>query len=74
MLDLGKDNSQRFDAQLFSAMLSFLRYALLSHLDEMQNTGFKGFDQLAEEAAQITYVQRPWWSFRGLFARFIKDL
>ncbi len=69
MLDLGKDHSQGFDARVFSVSLSFLRYTLFSYHNEMQNTGFKGvlIDQLAEEVAQITYVQRLWQFFRGLF-------
>ena len=61
---------QSFDAQVFSATLSLLRYAVLSHLNEAENTGSKGilFEHLADEAAQVTYVQRLWQFFRSLFS------
>ena len=53
-----------------SATLSLLRYAVLSHLNEAENTGSKGilFEHLADEAAQVTYVQRLWQFFRSLFS------
>jgi hypothetical protein len=70
LIGLGKDHSQNFDAQVFAATISFLRYAVLSYLNEAENTGSKGilFEHLADEAAQITYVQRLWQFFRTLFA------
>ena len=70
LLGLGKDHSQHFDAQVFAATVSFLRYAVLSYLNEVENTGSKDtlFECLADEAAQITYVQRLWHFFRALFA------
>jgi hypothetical protein len=70
LLRLGKEQSQNFDAQVFTATISLLRYAVLSHLTEAENTGSKGilFEHLADEAAQITYVQRLWQFFRSLFA------
>ena len=70
LLGLGKEQSQNFDAQVFSATLSLLRYAVLSHLNEAENTGSKGilFEHLADEAAQVTYVQRLWQFFRSLFS------
>ncbi|MFC1812333.1 transposase [Thermodesulfobacteriota bacterium] len=70
LMGLGKDHSQNFDAQVFAATISFLRYAVLSYLNEVENTGSKGilFEHLADEAAQITYVQRLWQFFRSLFA------
>ncbi len=70
LLDLGKDHSQHFDAQVFAASLSFLRYAVLSYLNEAENTSSKGilFEHLADEAAQITYVQKIWQFFRALFS------
>jgi hypothetical protein len=69
-LGLGKEQGQSFDAQVFSATLSLLRCAVLSHLNETENTGSKGilFEHLADEAAQVTYVQRLWQFFRGIFA------
>jgi len=70
LMGLGKDHSQNFDAQVFAATISFLRYAVLSYLNEVENTGSKGilFEHLADEAAQISYVQRLWQFFRALFA------
>lgn len=70
LLGLGKEQSQSFEAQGFAATVSFLRYAVLSHLNEVENTGSKGmlFEHLAEQAAQVTYVQRLWQFFRRLFA------
>lgn len=70
MLALGKEQSQSFEAQVFAATVSFLRYAVLSHLNEAENTNSKGilFEHLVDEAAQVTYVQRLWQLFRHLFA------
>jgi len=70
LLALGKDQSQSFEAQVFAATISFLRYAVLNHLNEAENTGSKGilFEHLVDEAAQVTYVQRLWQFFRHLFA------
>ena len=70
MLRLGKEQSQNFNAQVFAATLSLLRYSVLNHLNEAENTGSKGilFEHLADEAAQITYIQRLWQFFRSLFA------
>jgi hypothetical protein len=70
LLGLGKEQSQSFDAQVFAATLSLLRYAVLSHLNETENTRSKGilFEHLADEAAQVTYVQRLWQFFRSLFS------
>ena len=68
-MGLGKDHSQNFDAQVFAATVSFLRYVVLSQLNEAENTGSKGilFEHLADEAAQITYVQRLWQFFSPIF-------
>ena len=70
LMGLGKDHSRNFDAQVFAATISFLRYAVFSYLNEAENTGSKGilFEHLVDEAAQITYVQRIWQFFRALFA------
>lgn len=70
LLALGKEQSQNFEAQVFAATISFLRYAVLSHLNETENTASKGilFEHLADQAAQVTYVQRLWQFFRRLFA------
>ena len=76
LLRLGKEQSQNFDAQVFAATLSLLRYAVLSHLNEAENTGSKGilFEHLADEAAQITYVKDCGSSFAACFGQFFKDL
>jgi hypothetical protein len=70
LLALGKEQGQSFEAQVFAATISFLRYAVISHLNEAENTGSKGilFEHLVDDAAQVTYVQRLWQFFRRLFA------
>ena len=69
-LGLGKEQSQNFNAQVFAATVSMLRYAVLSHLNEAENTQSRGilFDHLTDEVAQVTYVQRLWQFFRKLFS------
>lgn len=69
LLELGKEQSNHFNAQVFSTTLSFLRYNLLNFLNEKENDGTTGdlFQELADETATITYSQRLWDFFRGLF-------
>lgn len=69
LLGLGKEQSNHFNAQVFSTTLSFLRYNLLNFLNEKENNRTTGdlFQQLADEYATITYSQRLWDFFRGLF-------
>jgi len=69
MLELGKDQSNNFNAQVFATTASFLRYNLLNFLNERNNHGTMGslFEQLADDFAVITYSQRLWAFFRGLF-------
>lgn len=69
LLGLGKEQSNHFNAQVFSTTLSFLRYNLLNFLNEKENDGTTGdlFEQLVDEYATITYSQRLWDFFRGLF-------
>jgi hypothetical protein len=69
LLGLGKDQSNDFNAQVFSSAISFLRYNLLNFLNEKENYGTTGdlFGQLVDETATITYAQRLWDFFRGLF-------
>jgi hypothetical protein len=66
---LGKDQSNDFNAQVFSSTTSFLRYNLLNFLNEKENYTTTGdlFRQLVDETAIITYAQRLWEFFRGLF-------
>ena len=69
LLDLGKDQSNSFKAQVFATTVSFLRYAVLNYLNETEHKRSPGnlFEHLVDEAAQITYAQRLWEFFRGLF-------
>lgn len=69
ILDLGKEQSNNFQAQIFATTNSFLRYALLNYLNERQYKAGTGplFETLADEAAPITYARRLWDFFRGLF-------
>lgn len=69
LLGLGKDHSNDFNAQVFSTMVSFLRYNLLNFLNEKENCGTIGdlFQDIVDESATITYGQRLWAFFRGLF-------
>lgn len=69
LLGLGKDHSNDFNAQVFSTMASFLRYNLLNFLNEKENFGTIGnlFQDIVDESGIITYGQRLWEFFRGLF-------
>jgi len=69
MLDLGKDQSNSFQAQVFATSVSFLRYAVLNYLNENENSRSPGslFENLVDETAHITYAQKLWDFFRGLF-------
>ena len=70
LLRLGKDQSNDFNAQVFSTTASFLRYNLLNFLNEKENCNTMGelFQNLIDESATITYGQRLWDFFRGLFS------
>ena len=69
LLGLGKDQNNDFNAQVFSTTESFLRYNVLNFLNEKENCNTIGdlFQDLADESATITYAQRLWDFFRGLF-------
>jgi hypothetical protein len=69
LLGLGKDQSNDFNAQVFSTMASFLRYNLLNFLNEKDNYGTIGdlFRDIVDESGIISYGQRLWEFFRGLF-------
>jgi len=49
--------------------VNFLQYNLLNFLNETDNYGTTGnlFHKLVDESATITYAQRLWDFFRGLF-------
>jgi hypothetical protein len=73
---LGKDQSNDFNAQVFSTTASFLRYNLLNFLNEKENCNTMGdlFQSLVDESATITYAQRLWNYFRGLFSVAISKI
>jgi hypothetical protein len=70
MLSLGKEQSSDFNAQVFSTMASFLRYNMLMYLNEKENYLTLGelFANLVDDSALITYADRLWEFFRGLFS------
>ena len=70
ILGLGKDQSNDFNAQVFSTAASFLRYNLLNFLNEKENCNTMGdlFQSLVDESATITYARRLWDFLRGLFS------
>ena len=69
LLDLGKDQSNDFNAQVFSTTVSFLRYNLLSFLNETENHATMGtlFESLVDDSVVISYAHRLWDFFQGLF-------
>ena len=70
MLDLGKEQSTNFNAQVCCTTFSFLRYNLLSYLNIIQKYPTLGilFESIADSSAVISYAGRLWDFFRGLFA------
>ncbi len=76
MLGLGKDHSNDFNAQVFATTASFIRYNLLNYLNEQENHATLGvlFEHLADDYAVITYSQRLWNFFRGLFLISFKTI
>ena len=69
LLDLGKDQSNDFNAQVFAATVSFIRYNMLNYLNNFDNYATLGelFDEIADQSAVISYAHRLWDFFRGLF-------
>ena len=68
-LELGRDQSNDFNAQVFATTVSFLRYNILNYLNKFENYSTLGqlFDHIADETAVTTYAHRLWDFFRGLF-------
>jgi len=68
-LELGKDQSNDFNAQVFATTASFLRYNVLNYLNKYEHFSTLGelFEHIADEKAVITYANRLWEFFRGLF-------
>lgn len=69
MLALGKEQANDFNAQIFSTLTSFLRYNVLMYLNQQENHSTMGdlFAHLIDDSAVITYADRLWEFFRGLF-------
>lgn len=69
MLELGKDQSNDFNAQVTATTLSFLRYNILNYFNNIENYGTLGsiFEYIADTLAVITYTRRLWDFFSGLF-------
>jgi ubiquitin len=69
ILELGKDQSNDFNAQVFATTATFLRYNLLNYLNHFENYATLGelFDHMADQSATTTYAHRLWEFFRGLF-------
>jgi hypothetical protein len=69
MLELGKDQSNDFNAQVTATTLSFLRYNILNYFNNIENYGTLGsiFEYIADTSAVITYAHRLWDFFSGLF-------
>ena len=76
LLGLGKDQSNDFNAQVFSITVSFLRYNLLNFINEKENCNTMGdlFKSLVDESATITYARRLWDFFRDLFSVTISKI
>ncbi len=77
MLGLGKEQAQDFNAQIFSVTAAWLRYNLLSFLN--QNDNYPDsigslFDQIAQTSSLGTYSQRLWEFFAGLFVASFSTL
>jgi len=69
MLDLGKDQSNDFNAQVFAVTCSFLRYNLLNYINKFENYSTLGqlFEHIADESMVVSYSHRLWEFFHGLF-------
>jgi len=67
-LGLGKEQSNDFNAQVFSITASFLRYNILNYLNKFENYASKGelFEYIADQSAVLTYAQRLWDFFREM--------
>jgi len=74
LLELGKDQSNFFNAQVCATTLSFLRYNLLGFLNEIEKYPTMGglFEHLAEQSGMVTYAHRLWAFFKGLFKHPLK--
>jgi len=73
---LGKEQSNDFNAQVFSTIACFLRYDLMNFMNENENYTTMGdlFQDIADESETITYSQRLWDFFHGLFQVAISEI
>lgn len=69
MLELGKDQSNSFNSQVFATTASFLRYNILNYLNEFENHSTMGelFEHIVDELAVTTYAHRLWDFFYDIF-------
>jgi hypothetical protein len=69
MLDLGKDQSNDFNAQVFATTASFMRYNILNYLNKQENHSTLGelLEYISDESAAVSYSLRLWEFFRSLF-------
>lgn len=69
LLELGKDQANDFQSQIAASTISFLRYNLLSYLNEIENCQTLGgfFERLSNAMAVISYAERLYSFFMGLF-------
>ena len=76
MLGLGRDQSNDFNARVFATTASFMRYNLLNYLNQKENYETMGTlsEHLADDYAVITYSDRLWDFFRGLFLVSFKSV
>ncbi len=62
-------SSRIFNAQVFSTTASFIRYSVISYLNEAERYATFGslFENLVDDTAVSTYAQRLWDFFQGFF-------
>jgi hypothetical protein len=76
LLELGKDQSNDFNAQVFATTASFLRYNLLNYLNQFETYATLGelFDHIADQSSVTTYAHRLWEFFRGQFLVYFSTI
>ncbi len=75
-LGLGKDQSNHFSAHVASTTISFLRYNLLTFLNQIENYQTLGelFSGLVDDTAVVTYAHRLYDFFIGLFRQSLMNI
>ncbi len=76
LLALGKEQSTSFNAQIASISISIMTYSILAFLNHSEKMPTKGelFEYLSDKAAEITYGQRLWTFFYGLFKKSLNSI